>query len=467
MRDSRCPGRARFRALAAAAAFALCGCGAAPLGNSVDAGSGDAGGDDAGMTSDAGHDAGAMADAGPVQDAGNDAGSAAQNDAGSGNWLAHCPSPSDLGWSAATAADDGQGNTDLVISAPGAFGQTYARLRLYSGPTSGLSALPVTQTVSCSGAPCDPSEYSAGYPSFPFSLASGTLTLTQVTTPLSSEVKATLSGLVYNLTENVCTKNDAGVDVCAVQLAPGKACPPIALQNVDTTTPLGSVCSDVSACGTNGKACDPATSTCVASECSSDTDCGSGKLCVVQRSVTPDDGTGASACYVRCDPAASSPCGAQADCVRARGPATAGRWICLAHGPGTAGGVCAPPYGTNTTGCAAGLICVGAIDSSGFPSGAVCETSCDWYAASPGCGAGLRCIVDVCAPPRTAGVDPAAIGSPCMGQLADGQMCGDDGTTYRGQCVTALGLGGTVCKARCELGSTCPGGACTGSGVCP
>lgn len=321
-----------------------------------------------------------------------------------------------------------------------------AYLLLYSGPQGPLGQLPRSHTVSCTmGMPvCEASGWAiiAGRQ---YALFSGTLTLSEVTSPLSSEVKATIASAVFR--ETYCASVEGG---CVDTFKPGGGCYEIDLDVVDTTVAIGKPCASVDDCGTFGKACSVPTSTCAASECNVDADCGAGKACVPQH--VPHgtmDGVAANACYARCDPTAPGPCGAGAECIRRpRLPPTVGEWTCMPVGSGVAGGGCMPRPGTNSTGCAKGLTCREGVASQ-------CVQRCDSFQADPGCAAGARCVGDRCVPPLTM-TDPATIGQTCAGI---GLLCADDGKAYRGICS---GFSAPyVCRAACEVGGTCAAGTCS------
>jgi hypothetical protein len=356
-------------------------------------------------------------------------------------------------WQAYAYVTD-SGDVLVSLTEPAQGGGYDAQATLYLGPQSQLAHLPITRTVSCTDDKpvCDGTSMLLG--GNDFYLLSGTISLDQITSPLSSEIKATLSNLVFHEAQPLPA--DGGSYVETFQ---GSACATLALQVVDTTVAVGMPCGDVRDCGTFGKACVVSSGRCALSECSTDGDCGAGRACVAQH--TPSsatDGLAASACYTRCTPSTKSACGS-GECVRRPGVSpTVGEWICMPSGSGTVGGACSPLPGTNSTGCLPGL-----VSTSSSVGALICARHCDPYAAAPGCSSTERCIWDSCHLPLSpTQVSSAAIGQPCTTM---GQPCADDGKTYRGTCDFDM-----KCHAICELGSSCSTGACTvgiAGPVCP
>ena len=376
-----------------------------------------------------------------------------------------CPTVGSIRWRVGVT-NDGLGNVVIDLNEHDASGYETARLPIFKGTLAALGPLPWKTTIGCAGpAVCEPFGW-IQRGATQLSPRSGTISVDSVTSPLSSEIKATLTDMVWNTIS--CAPFDGG---CVQSFVDGQACPSLAFESVDTTVAIGKACNDVGDCGTDGKACDVASRSCVVSGCAMNLDCGAEMACVVQRAAhnNIDDGITASACYRACTPTTSGGCGANAKCVRNFSLLpTVGEWICLPQGSGAAGNACSPAAGTNSTGCTAGLACTPFFDPSGSPfGGRTCAQRCDPYADVPGCPLGQRCDGSTCGPPRTKRADAAALGLPCM-QTSYGFACADDGKAYRGVCAfenLADPMPKLVCRARCELGTTCPSGACEVAGI--
>ncbi|MEO6951930.1 MAG: hypothetical protein ABI321_08960 [Polyangia bacterium] len=362
-------------------------------------------------------------------------------------------------WRAAAITDTaGKVHINVVQATNG--GLT-GELVLYVGDEADLMSLPKVRTIQGTiGQPTVDGSFVV-VDGKSYGLLSATITLNYVTSPLSSEIKASLSDLVFQETACVPTQNDMSSSCTTGYVAGCTFTAPAS--TLDTTVANGTACASSTDCGTNGKVCDVMTSLCASSECSSDTDCGTNKLCVTQHApVSATDGVIAKACYAKCNPLVASSCGTSATCIRPIDrPPTMGDGICLSDGPGAASGPCSQQVGSNSTGCTTGSLCVGV----GFGPGGqmlACRATCDPFMTDPGCGAGSRCFNGICAP-AAAGVDAAALGQPCT---ATNSYCADDGKAYRGFCANPFGMG-LMCRPFCELGSVCSSGSCTAGGGAP
>lgn len=270
--------------------------------------------------------------------------------------------------------------------------------------------------------------------------AGGTMQLDVVSSPASGESKGSLKAVKLL---------ESKIDEISYASTPvGDArCVFIAAAAWDTTVPAGTKCEAVDDCGdTSRKVCDPATRTCVTSQCDSDAVCGSGKTCIVQAADSR-----AGACYVNCTPFTTGGCGGDGECVVVRFDQTLG--ICKARGAPAEGSECA--FSDVASGCAAGMVC------SPEHAGNLCRKQCDYFNQADGaCPASQHCVLgSVCSDEP---IDPAALDGTCDGSSAEGTPCGYAAGKSSGMCVAETGGSGQVIKCRkiCRKSTAadCPSG---------
>ncbi len=271
--------------------------------------------------------------------------------------------------------------------------------------------------------------------------ANGTMQLDAVSSPASAESKGSLSGVKL-----VESKIDP-TTYASTPVTDGR-CLFVASAAWDTTVAAGTTCALADDCGDTSKnVCDPSTKTCAASQCTSDTACGTGKSCIVQAADSL-----AGACYSTCTPLASGAgCSGDAECVVVRYDQTLG--VCKAHGKNVQGDACA--IQDVSTDCAAGMVC------SPEHAGNLCRKQCDYFAQADGaCPTSQHCTLgSVCSDEP---IDPAKVDTACDGSSAEGTPCNLLTGKINGVCVAETAASGQVimCRKVCRKSTTsdCPTG---------
>jgi hypothetical protein len=192
-------------------------------------------------------------------------------------------------------------------------------------------------------------------------------------------------------------------------------------------------CTDPADCGSaTAFICDPSTLRCASPECASSDECLSTEICLLQA-----EGATGGACYRECVPA-SPACGAGQQCTQIDFTGRVG--YCDRTGAGTEGATCDAT--ATSTGCAAGLLCVGEA------AGSRCRRTCQVFGSSTcpvgqTCHPGGACVTGIT-------TDSASIGGLCSG--AAGTWCGVVSGAITGACDNS----GT-CRELCRIGlSDCP-----------
>jgi hypothetical protein len=264
---------------------------------------------------------------------------------------------------------------------------------------------------------------------------SGTMTLTQVTSPPTEQMAGSLLNVkLIEVTIDSTTFLSTPV--------PNGGCLLIQSANFNTVaTPTS--CQQAEQCGdTTVNVCDPKTATCKPSNCDANTAC-----------ATATDFCGAQvanatvgACYSACTPLGTNTCGATGQCVTYDFSMTQG--VCYRLGTGAANAACNPASAATdiSTGCVANYVCMteGGTD--------ICRQNCNFWSANPTCtGTGTRCAIGgTCY--GVAG-DAAAINVACTSP--GGTECGLQGNAWRGMCADMTFDGGSgVCRKYCRIGGT-------------
>ena len=280
-----------------------------------------------------------------------------------------------------------------------------------------------------------------------FIATEGTLTLTEVTDPL----EIVFAGETSEVVLREATVDETG----ATTLVDDGRCLRAAPIAFDTNPTPGQACLSAEDCGNPLlEVCSPATNTCTAPECIDFGGCPDDRpVCITQYGSSFD-----GACYAACNPSGPETCASGQTCSQPSADRTFG--VCLQTGTGTLDAAC--ELEDNTTSCVAGLTC--------SPEREVCTSTCDVYAAEPGCQAGTACTVLGLCEPIPSG-DDAELGEPCdpSSMLAEG--CAADGGAFRGICF-AYEPNPLVCEKACfgDLGCApeefCALRFTTGLGIC-
>jgi hypothetical protein len=282
----------------------------------------------------------------------------------------------------------------------------------------------------------------AGTSASMFFQESGTMTLTEIGNPPTSQSKGSLRDV--KLVEVEVDKKTFHT----TKIEGGK-CWFIRALSWNTVVPKGGTCALAGDCiDTTTDVCDPKTGTCVAGQCSVDAlACPDGQACVFQAR-----GTKVGACYPTCTPFGAG-CSADAECVISKFDGTTG--YCKKRGTTGADAACA--RSDLTTSCGAGYLC----DSLDLK----CRKQCDFWSiagsSSVTCGAGQQCVPPgVCTDDAH---DTAKIGEACGAGAKNGDGCGVIGTNLAGVCTgTPL-----KCAKWCRMkGSDCASGqSCQATGI--
>ncbi len=277
-----------------------------------------------------------------------------------------------------------------------------------------------------------------GAGAFESTATSGTLELTDVASPLTVE----MAGRASKIELHEMTHDRAA-------LVAGGRCFVLADFDIDTRVALGTPCAAATDCG-HEKVCDPVTRTCAEPHCGSFSKCPGGSSCRQQVGFSSES---LYACYPTCQPFTAGACGSGATCIR-RAPDWSGE--CVRTGTAGSGAACLATQNDTSTGCSIeGQVC----------GAGICQTTCDRFAPSPGCGAGMRCGVSAwCTLPI--GVANVPIGGTCDPGVMMNYPCGDDGQAYRGECVLDTFGGTRTCRKACRPGADdCPSGQLCGAAL--
>lgn len=276
----------------------------------------------------------------------------------------------------------------------------------------------------------------------------GSITLDVVTDPL----EPIFAGSTGRVVLRRATVNEEGHSV----LAPEGDCVSLPPLYFDTSPTPNAPCLSAEHCGNALlEICDPDSGRCGEPQCGEFLSCPrDGQTCVSQyRDLFH------GACYTSCDPSVSpSDCGGEQRCVQFGVDPSYG--LCKTVGEGRLGERC--EITDNGTSCAGTAVC---SELSG-----TCTLSCDFYAATPGCGDGALCSLFGVCEPSASGRD-TALGEPCgeADELATG--CAPDGEAFRGICF-AYPPAPPICQRAClgergcDEGEFCALRFTSGLGVC-
>jgi len=260
----------------------------------------------------------------------------------------------------------------------------------------------------------------------------GTMKLDTVTSPPSAVSKGELQKVELREVE-------IDPETAEVKEVSGGVCYNISTFDWDTTPPAGKKCQSAADCGDpQTVACDPKTGACVAFQCEVETN----KGCAADKELCLSQEIGATygACYPTCTPYyAPDSCAAGLECAPLDADQTRGK--CIPAGGAGEGSPCQP--GPLTTGCQAGLVCVGP------DGGEVCQKACDFFEGTVGCAAGQQCVYGGYCTAEPG--DGAALGASCSSGAVEGAPCGLSKSTYRGVCVAEAGA--LKCRQTCRTGS--------------
>ena len=269
--------------------------------------------------------------------------------------------------------------------------------------------------------------------------ASGSMTLTEVTSPVTLESVGSLSDVVLR---EITVDGGSSVPV------PGGLCLRVEAAAWDTRVPLGSPCQFSADCGDEwSKVCDPATATCVLAECGQLEECAEpGTRCLA---ILNDF---AGVCVPLCKPWGSPACPSGQQCLPVAFDDSDG--FCMPVGPSQVGETC--EMNDISSGCVAGSRCLW----DGAP--ASCYQACEFWSSTPDCPSGSLCnYLGICDLPSP---ETAQVGEPCSGDdlMPD---CASDGAGQRGVCISdwAVPNAPQVCRQYCRPSADdCgPGESCT------
>jgi hypothetical protein len=219
-------------------------------------------------------------------------------------------------------------------------------------------------------------------------------------------------------------------------------CFTIAAFSWDTSPSPNKACQTAEDCGDpNSVACDAMTGKCVVMQCDVDTGkgCSDKTICLAQQF-----GAGYGACYPRCTPFdTTDACASGSTCVPLDTDLAQGK--CLKNGTAGEGASCTDS--PLSTGCAAGLVCLGDDGAK------TCRAQCNFFDGPASCTNGQACVLGGYCDALKG--DKAAIGGHCAPGTDEGTSCGLDakGTTYRGVCATNVDGVTVDCLQACRNGN--------------